>query len=88
VITSHATAAEMIRCTTLVPTPTVRPIFKMPMPSARSSRMRSSTAGLIGRRPSLLPFALARASPGVDTFADHAPFKFREHAAHLEHGAT
>jgi hypothetical protein len=41
----------MIRCTTLVPTPTVRPIFRMPMPSARSSRMRSSTAGRTSTQP-------------------------------------
>jgi hypothetical protein len=40
-------------------------------------------AGLTGRRPSFVPFALALASP----FAD-AALKFSEHAEHLEHGSA
>jgi hypothetical protein len=52
--------AEITRCTTLVPTPKVRPIFRMPIPSAFSSRMRASTDGFTVRRPSFVPFALAR----------------------------
>jgi hypothetical protein len=51
------------RCTTDVPMPRVRPIFRMPIPSALSSRMRFSTEGATGRRPSLVPFSLARARP-------------------------
>jgi hypothetical protein len=43
-----------------VPTPIVRPIFKMPMPAASSSRMRASMEAFTGRRPSFIPFALAR----------------------------
>jgi hypothetical protein len=38
------------RCTTEVPTPTVRPILSMPMPSALSSRMRASTEVFTLRR--------------------------------------
>src|ERR1700733_14464104 len=34
------------RCTTDVPMRMVRPIFRMPMPSDRSLRMRASIAGL------------------------------------------
>jgi hypothetical protein len=51
------------RCTTLVPTPSVLPILRMPSPLALSSSMRASTEDLTRRRPSLVPFALARASP-------------------------
>ena len=38
-ITDHSAAAEMTRCTTLVPTLSVLPIFRMPIPLARSSRI-------------------------------------------------
>ena len=48
------------RCTTLVPMPSFRPILTMPSPLAFSSRIRASTAGSTRRRPSLVPFALAR----------------------------
>src|SRR5882672_5659277 len=51
------------RCTTLVPMPSFRPILRMPSPLALSSSMRASTDGLTRRRPNLVPFALARASP-------------------------
>jgi hypothetical protein len=40
------------RCTTLVPTPMVRAIFKIPIPVALSSRMWASTTGLT-RRPTV-----------------------------------
>ena len=53
------------RCTTDVPTPTVRPILRIPIPSARSSRIRCSTDALTGRRPSLVPRSLARARPAL-----------------------
>ena len=43
----------------------VRPILRMPMPSALSSRMRASMAGFTGRRPSLVPFACALARPAL-----------------------
>jgi hypothetical protein len=59
------TLTEITRCTTLVPTPRVRPIFRRPMPSALSSRMRASMEGFTGRRPSFVPFALARARPAL-----------------------
>jgi len=52
---------DTTRCTTPVPTPTVRPIFRMPI--LLSSRMRPSTAGFTGRRPSFVRFARALASP-------------------------
>jgi hypothetical protein len=45
--------------------PKVRPVLRMPSPLARSWRMRASTAGLTGRRPSFVPFALALASPAL-----------------------
>jgi hypothetical protein len=35
------------------------------MPSAFSSRIRASMEGFTGRRPNLVPFALARASPAL-----------------------
>ena len=41
----------------------VRPIFKMPIPSAFNSRIRASIEGLTARRPSFVSFALALASP-------------------------
>jgi hypothetical protein len=67
-----ATLAPVTRCTTLVPMPSVLPIFNMPMPSLRSSRMRSSTKGSTGRRPSFVPFALARASPALTRSVGHS----------------
>jgi hypothetical protein len=51
------------RCTTLVPTPSVLPILRMPSPLALNSSMRASTEGLTRRRPNFVPFALARARP-------------------------
>ena len=51
------------RCTTLVPMPSLRPILSIPSPAPLSSIIRASTAGSTRRRPSLVPFALARASP-------------------------
>jgi len=56
------------------------------MPPALSSRMRVSTDGFTVRRPSFVPFALARANPGVDPFADNAALELGEDAEHLEHG--
>ena len=57
--------AEITRWTTLVPMPMVRPILRIPIPVALSSRMRASTEGFTGRRPSFVPFALARARPAL-----------------------
>ena len=41
------------------------PILRIPSSLAFSSRIRASTAGLTRRRPSLVPFALARARPAL-----------------------
>ena len=55
------------------------------MPSARSARMRASTDGATGRRPTLVPFALVHArQPGIDALADYLPLELREHAHHQE----
>jgi hypothetical protein len=53
------------RCTTLVPMPSFRPILRILSPFAFSSNIRASTAGFTWRRPSLVPFALARARPAL-----------------------
>jgi hypothetical protein len=68
----QADGAASTRCTTLVPTPMVRPIFNMPMPSAFSARMRASTAGLTRRRPIHWPQQCVRA-------AHEAMLKSRSH---------
>jgi hypothetical protein len=44
------------RWTTLVPTPSVLAILRMPSPLARCSLMVASTDGLTLRRPSFVPF--------------------------------
>ena len=54
------------------------------MPLALSSSMRLSIAGLTGRRPNFVPFALALASPAF-TLSDHAALNFGEHSQHLKH---
>jgi hypothetical protein len=79
-------AALSTLCTTDVPTPTVRPIFRMPMPVPLSSRMRASTAGLTGRRPSLMPFFRALARPALTRST--MMLEFREDSEHLIHGAA
>ena len=56
-------AAARTRCTTEVPTPRVRPIFRMPMPAARSSRIRVSTDELTGRQSSRTPRSSRRPRP-------------------------
>jgi len=77
-------SAASTRCTTLVPTPTVRPIFNMPMPSADALLDRG-----LHRLPAE-PNALLRGprKPGIDALDDHCALKLGEHAAHLKHGAA
>src|SRR3979409_2575815 len=60
----HGTCLKT-RCTTLVPMPSFLPILRMPSPLALHSSIRASTEGLTPRRPSVVPFALARASPAL-----------------------
>src|SRR5450432_1698220 len=76
--------APTTRCTTLVPMPSFRPILRMPSPLARSWRMRASTAGFTGRRPSFVPLARALASPAF-TLANNAPLELGKNAQHLKH---
>src|ERR1700730_9037558 len=45
--------------------PSFRPILRIPSPLALNSSIRASTEGLTRRRPSLVPFALARARPAL-----------------------
>ena len=79
------TSSLTTRCTTLVPMPKVRPIFRMPSPLARSWRMRlnsrfdRTSAELGAVRPG------AR-KPSADPFPNDAAIKFCEHAEHLKHG--
>jgi hypothetical protein len=40
--------------------PKVRPILRIPIPTALSSLMRVSIAGATGRRPSFVPFSFPR----------------------------
>ena len=72
------------RCTTLVPTPSSRPIFKMPK-SDFKLRILASTAVATGRRPSFVPFARALCKSRIDALADHAALELGEHTKHLEH---
>ena len=76
------------RCTTDVPTPTVRPILRIPIPSARSSRIRCSTDALTGPPAELGAALLSPRKAGVDPLSDHAAFELGEDAAHLEHRPT
>jgi ketopantoate reductase len=57
------TVSDTTLWTTLVPTPKVLPILRMPSPLARSSLIRASTDGFTRRRPSFVPFWRARAKP-------------------------
>jgi hypothetical protein len=52
-------------CTTLVPTRSVRATLRMPIPCPLRTRIRASTAGLTGRRPSFVPLARALARPAL-----------------------
>jgi DNA invertase Pin-like site-specific DNA recombinase len=47
-------ASLKTRCTTLVPTPSFRPILSIPSPLARNSNIRASIDGLTRRRPSFV----------------------------------
>jgi len=47
--------------------------------------MRASMEAFTVRRPSFVPFALARARPRVDPFSDDAALKLCKLAEYLEH---
>jgi hypothetical protein len=81
-------AALSTLCTTDVPTPTVRPIFRMPMPVPLSSRMRASTAGLTGAATELDALLPGFGKAGIDPFDDDGTLEFREDSEHLIHGAA
>ena len=53
------------RCTTLVPIPSSRPILSIPSPLPLNFSICASIAGATRRRPSFVPFALARARPAL-----------------------
>src|SRR6516164_4124751 len=58
-------SVALIRCTTLVPTPSALAVFKMPVPAARRVLMARSIFALVLGRPSRTPRARALASPAL-----------------------
>jgi hypothetical protein len=80
--------AASTRYMTDVPTPSVRPIFRMPMPSVRRARIRASTSGLTGTAAQRDALRLGPRKASVDPLTDHLPFEFGEDTAHLNHGTT
>ena len=73
------------RCTTLVPTPTVRPMFKMPMLSAQESvcELQPWASQEVSSKPDAL--AVGPGKSGIEPLTDHSGFELREEAAHLKH---
>jgi hypothetical protein len=67
------------RCTTLVPTPSVLPILRMPSPLALNSNMRASTEG-----PTSYLSPLHEQGPRY-SFANDPTLKLGKHAQHLKH---
>ena len=57
--------ANLIRWTVPTPQPTIRAVFRMPVPWAREARTAISMASPILGRPMALPWALALASPAL-----------------------
>ena len=73
------------RCTTLVPTPSVLPILRMPSPLALNSNMRASTEGLTRPPAQLRTFRPSASKTRVYSFANDPTLELGKHAKHLKH---
>src|SRR5258708_39343348 len=81
----YRAVSNTTRCTTLVPMPSFLPIFRMPMPSARSCRIRASTAGFTRTSAKLDAVRPSPRKASVDTITDDAALELGKHAQHLKH---
>src|SRR5258708_6236327 len=81
----YRAVSNTTRCTTLVPMPSFLPIFRMPMPSARSCRIRASTAGFTRTSAKLDAVRPSPRKATVDTPTHDAALELGKPAQHLKH---
>src|SRR5260370_20500518 len=80
----YRAVSNTTRCTTLVPMPSFLPIFRMPMPSARSCRIRASTAGFTRTSAKLDAVRPSPRQASVDTITDDTALQLGQNAQHLK----